>query len=103
MQISWLPSLRGVITTFIPFALKVCEGIVLKVCEGIVLKVSEGIALKVWEGEDTALKVWEGEGTALKVWEGKILLKRLMKVLPYSSIVVSSCFENVLLGDCKSG
>ena len=85
MQISWLPSLRGVITTFIPFALKVCEGIVLKVCEGI------------------ALKVWDGEDTALKVWEGKILLKRPMKVLPYSSIVVSSCFENVLLGECKSG
>ena len=96
MQISCLPSLRGVITTFIPFALKVCEGIVLKVCEG-------GIALKVCEGEGTSLKVWEGEGTALKVWEGKILLKRLMKVLPYSSIVASSCFENVLLGECNSG
>ena len=79
----------------IPFALKVCEGIVLKVCEGT--------SLKVWEGEGTSLKVWEGEGTALKVWEGKILLKRLMKVFPYSSIVVSSWFENVLLGSSKSG
>ena len=87
MQISWLPSVRGVITTLIPFALNVCEG----------------IALKVWEGEGTSLKFWEVEGTALKVWEGKILLKRPMKVLPYSSIVVSSCFENVLLGECKSG
>ena len=88
MQISCLPSLRGVITTFIPFALKVCEG----------------IALKVWEGEEgTSLKVWEGEGTGLNVWEGKILLKRLMKVVPYSSIVASSCFENVLLGECNSG
>ena len=77
MQISCLPSLRGVITTFIPFALKVCEGI--------------------------ALKVWEGEGTGLKVCEGKILLKRLMKVLPYSSIVASSWFENVLHGECNSG
>ena len=95
MQISWLPSLRGVITTFIPFALKVCEGIVLKVCGGI--------ALKVCEGEGTSLKVWEGEGTALKVCEGKILLKRLMKVVPYSSIVADSCFENVLLGECNSG
>ena len=87
IQISCLPSLRGVITTFIPFALKVCEGIALKVCEG----------------EGTSLKVWEGEGTVLNVWEGKILLKRLMKVVPYSSIVASSCFENVLLGECNSG
>jgi hypothetical protein len=39
IQISWLPSLSGVITTLIPFALKVCEGIVLKVCEGTSLKV----------------------------------------------------------------
>jgi hypothetical protein len=42
-------SLRGVMTTFIPFALKVCEGIVLKVCGGI--------ALIVCEGEGTSLKV----------------------------------------------